>query len=226
MLTAGPEVARLPDSRGLRCLRALLAVPGREISSLDLAAGGAGLREARPEPSLDTAARDAYRRRLRELEAELDRADSAGDPLLAQRTEDERQVAAGRTAARQRIGRPAASAGRGGRASTRQCHTHAALCGGSHRIGGAARRSAPGVLDPYRPGLPLRTGAGRSDPLARVRANESFAAVVRLQGEHHPRRNSWIPPHTLSPQPDGSAASPPTTTAEMTTARRSCCCTA
>jgi hypothetical protein len=92
VLTAGPEVARLPDSRGLRYLRALLAAPGREISALDLAAGGAGLREARPEPSLDTAAREAYRRRLSELDAELDRADSTGDPQLAQRTEDERQA--------------------------------------------------------------------------------------------------------------------------------------
>ena len=72
MLLAGQELARLPDSRGLRYLRALLAVPGREISSLDLAAGGAGLRDARPEPVLDAAARDAYRRRLTALDAELD----------------------------------------------------------------------------------------------------------------------------------------------------------
>ena len=92
MLLAGQELARLPDSRGLRYLRALLAVPGREISSLDLAAGGAGLHDARPEQTLDAAARDAYRRRLSALDAQLDLADSTGDAELAQHVENERQA--------------------------------------------------------------------------------------------------------------------------------------
>ena len=92
VLTAGKETAHLPDSRGLRYLRALLAAPGREVGSLDLAAGGVGLRDARHEPTLDTAGRDAYRRRLSALDAELDRADSAGDAERAKRVEDERQA--------------------------------------------------------------------------------------------------------------------------------------
>jgi hypothetical protein len=45
LLTAGRERARLRDSRGLHYLQALLTVPGREITALDLAAGGAGLRD-------------------------------------------------------------------------------------------------------------------------------------------------------------------------------------
>ena len=43
LLEAGPEQARLRDSRGLHYLRALLAAPGSEIPALDLAAGGPGL---------------------------------------------------------------------------------------------------------------------------------------------------------------------------------------
>ena len=44
VLTAGDEQARLRDGRGLHYLRALLAAPGRDIRTLDLAAGGAGWR--------------------------------------------------------------------------------------------------------------------------------------------------------------------------------------
>jgi hypothetical protein len=40
LLQAGPEQARLRDSRGLHYLRALLAAPGSEIPALDLVAGG------------------------------------------------------------------------------------------------------------------------------------------------------------------------------------------
>jgi hypothetical protein len=39
LLEAGPERARLRDSRGLHYLRALLAAPGSEIPALDLVAG-------------------------------------------------------------------------------------------------------------------------------------------------------------------------------------------
>jgi len=93
LLTAGSERARLRDSRGLHYLRALLAAPGREITSLDLAAGGAGLRDT-PEvqPVLDASARGAYRRRLTALAAELDDADQAGDSARADRAETERQA--------------------------------------------------------------------------------------------------------------------------------------
>jgi len=92
LLTAGAERARLRDSRGLHYLRALLAAPGREIAALDLVAGGAGLLAAAAEPVLDAAARDAYRRRLTELAAELDAADRAGDSARGRRTADERQA--------------------------------------------------------------------------------------------------------------------------------------
>jgi len=90
LLTAGEERARLRDGRGLHYLRALLAAPGRDIRALDLAAGGAGLAPATTGPALDSAARDAYRRRLAEVTAGLEAADRAGDVTGADRAEAER----------------------------------------------------------------------------------------------------------------------------------------
>jgi hypothetical protein len=92
LLTAGDEQARLRDTRGLRYLRALLAAPNHEITSLDLVAGGTGLRGNLAEPVLDSAALDAYRRRLAALGGELEAADQAGDSARAERAETERQA--------------------------------------------------------------------------------------------------------------------------------------
>ena len=71
LLQAGPEHARLRDSRGLHYLRALLAAPGSDILALDLAAGGPGLAASDAGPLADAAARNAYRHRIRELDEEL-----------------------------------------------------------------------------------------------------------------------------------------------------------
>jgi tetratricopeptide (TPR) repeat protein len=90
LLTAGEERARLRDGRGMHYLRALLAVPGREIRALDLAARGAGLAPGRTGPVLDAAARDAYKRRLAEVTAAQETADRAGDQAAAARAEAER----------------------------------------------------------------------------------------------------------------------------------------
>ncbi len=92
VLQAGAERARLRDRRGLHHLRALLAVPGREIAALDLAAGGDGLRAPAPIAVLDRGGQEAFRRRLATVEAELDAADRAGDPNRAVAAEGERQA--------------------------------------------------------------------------------------------------------------------------------------
>ena len=89
-LQAGAEHARLPDGRGVRYLRMLLASPGQELRSIDLAAGGAGLVTTEAEPVLDDLARRAYRQRLSDLETELDDADAHGDEIRAARAETER----------------------------------------------------------------------------------------------------------------------------------------
>lgn len=89
-LEAGGESARVPDGRGPRHLRALLAAPGREIPALDLVAGGAGLAAPPPDPVLDGTARSSYRRRLAELDERLAAADRTGDVDAASVAQAER----------------------------------------------------------------------------------------------------------------------------------------
>jgi tetratricopeptide (TPR) repeat protein len=90
VLVAGAERARLPDSRGAQQLRSLLATPRHDVSALDLVAGGAGLAAAVAAPVLDGQALAAYRRRLLELETELQDADETGDAGRSERAEAER----------------------------------------------------------------------------------------------------------------------------------------
>lgn len=92
VLEAGEERARLRDGLGLHQLRSLLAAPGREISALDLAAGGAGLIPPARSPVLDSTAAAAYRTRLAVLDTELDAADEVGDRDRAAVAETEREM--------------------------------------------------------------------------------------------------------------------------------------
>jgi hypothetical protein len=70
---------QLRDSKGLHDLAALLARPGVQVAALDLASVGAPRVEGDAGEVLDGAAREAYRRRLIELEADATEADAAGD---------------------------------------------------------------------------------------------------------------------------------------------------
>lgn len=78
----GVEV-RLRDLKGMRYLARLLAEPGREFHVLDLVAGERRVGPCPPEgdlgPALDATATDAYRRRLRDIEEDIDEATRAGD---------------------------------------------------------------------------------------------------------------------------------------------------
>lgn len=75
--------ATVPDSKGMRDLAALLAVPGREVPVLDLveAAGGPPAAAAGGDVGerLDKPARDAYRQRLADIEDELAEARERAD---------------------------------------------------------------------------------------------------------------------------------------------------
>jgi AAA ATPase domain len=90
LLQAGEERARLRNSRGMHYLTRLVATPGRDIAALDLAADGAGLAMTQEAPLLDDTARAAYRRRLAELDDELEAADAAGDETRARQAAGER----------------------------------------------------------------------------------------------------------------------------------------
>lgn len=92
------RTARLRDSKGLRYLARLLAAPGRELHALDLVAlegGGpaAGVMAAGDAGELlDARARAAYRRRLAEIDEDLEDARETGDARRAVQAELERDV--------------------------------------------------------------------------------------------------------------------------------------
>ena len=91
--SVGPADAEqvLPDMRGLRHLHALLSRPGSDVAALDLVGGGGPvLDESGAGELLDRQALASYRRRLADIDAELDEAREWADPGRAARLEDER----------------------------------------------------------------------------------------------------------------------------------------
>jgi tetratricopeptide (TPR) repeat protein len=86
---------RLRDTKGLRYLAELLRSPGRELDVLDLAAGGssagtpAAVDLGDAGEGLDAQAKADYRRRLDDLRAELEEAESFNDPERALRAREE-----------------------------------------------------------------------------------------------------------------------------------------
>jgi hypothetical protein len=82
--------ARLPDAKGLRDLRTLLASPHVEVSATSLATDAYVSTDT--APVLDARAKAVYRRRLDDLDRELDRAAIRGDIGRAETLEKERQA--------------------------------------------------------------------------------------------------------------------------------------
>lgn len=108
LTSAGPTI-RLRHRRGVEQLSALLANPWREIPAVELA--GISTESASRTPLLDTEAKQAYRRKLLELDTALDRASECGDANLAARLDAER------TALVRELKRAAGLGGRGRRFS-------------------------------------------------------------------------------------------------------------
>ena len=110
--------------------------PRHEIAALDLAAGGGGLALPTVQPVLDARARADYRRRLQDLEEELDAADRRGDPVAAARVLDERSALVGELRhATGLVGRPRGVTAEGERA---RVNVTRALRGAIARIASAA----------------------------------------------------------------------------------------
>ena len=89
------RVVYLRDAKGLHDLAALLAEPGVDVPALDLAGHADFPRLARPaadQPVLDRTALAAYRRRLAELNDDLEAADAGADLGRRQRATDEREA--------------------------------------------------------------------------------------------------------------------------------------
>lgn len=93
---AGREV-RVPDAKGLRDLHTLLGSPGTEVPAVRLLAPEAGetavaARRLGGDPVLDETAKSAYRRRLDNLDAEIDEATELGQDTRAAELDREREA--------------------------------------------------------------------------------------------------------------------------------------
>ena len=69
----------LRDSKGLQLLHRLIAQPGSEVHVLDLVGASRDATASDSGPALDDKARDEYRRRVSELQEELEEAESLAD---------------------------------------------------------------------------------------------------------------------------------------------------
>jgi hypothetical protein len=125
----GDALFELPDMKGLRYLARLLAQPGCELHVLDLAAAGGGeAAGGAPDrgdagPVLDERAKAEYRRRVRELQGEIEEAESWNDPERAATAQLELEALTRQLAAAVGLGgrdRPAASAAERARVSVRK----------------------------------------------------------------------------------------------------------
>ncbi|MFJ2174136.1 ATP-binding protein [Streptomyces sp. NPDC087851] len=93
---AGRSV-HVPDAKGLRDLHTLLGHPGADLPAVQLLAPEGGrvvtaTRSLGGDAVLDERAKAAYKRRLAELDEEIDRACTHGDPARAAEGERERQA--------------------------------------------------------------------------------------------------------------------------------------
>jgi hypothetical protein len=93
-LAYGGQMFRLRDVKGLRYIAMLLASPGRELHVAELAGLEPSLQGDSSGPVLDAEAKEAYRRRLAELEDELEEARGWNDDERAVRLAGERDFIA------------------------------------------------------------------------------------------------------------------------------------
>ena len=125
-VTFDGHTVRVRDLKGMRYLARLLADPGRELHVLDLVAAEIGRgaavdsdRPARPPHStlgdagemLDARAKDAYRRRLAEIDDDIEQAQAVGDAERAAQADAERDFLVRELARAVRPGRPRPTSG-------------------------------------------------------------------------------------------------------------------
>lgn len=93
----GGETVRLKDLKGMRYLERLLSEPGREFHALDLVSVERGVLPTGPKPAecglevFDSKAREAYRRRLAEVDEDLAEAEANHDLARAELARADRQ---------------------------------------------------------------------------------------------------------------------------------------
>lgn len=85
------RTVRLRDARGLHYLARLLADPGRQLHVLDLVASGRAPDAGDAGELLDRRAKDAYRRRIAEIDEDIEEARKMGDVGRAAQADAERE---------------------------------------------------------------------------------------------------------------------------------------
>jgi hypothetical protein len=127
IVTYAGETAHLPDSKGLGDIAMLLSAPGRPVHVTELTGAPVGTTAA----DLDRTAIAAYRRRLAELDTELDEAEDNNDDVRAARARVERDAlldelsrGLGLGGRARRSGDPVERARKAVRARIRDCITH------------------------------------------------------------------------------------------------------
>lgn len=98
-ITWRDEVVRTRTSKGIEYLARLLAAPDQELHVLTVASpGGRSVKQVDPVlhianddagPLLDAKAKEAYRKRIRDLQEEIDEAESFNDPMRASLAREE-----------------------------------------------------------------------------------------------------------------------------------------
>ncbi|MCO1659063.1 ATP-binding protein [Pseudonocardia humida] len=98
-LAFADRAVHVPDAKGLHDIAALLAAPHTDVPAVDLLHGSVSTSTARrrprtpgADPIIDETAREAYRRRLTTLDAEIDDALDHGDDHRAARLDAERDA--------------------------------------------------------------------------------------------------------------------------------------
>jgi tetratricopeptide (TPR) repeat protein len=110
----GAEESAIPARRGLEHLHALLSNPGCEMSALHLAGGVQTVEQSGLGDVVDAQALAAYRRRLAEIDAELDEADARGAAAAGERLTSERDALLAEVSAATGLGGRPRTSGSGG----------------------------------------------------------------------------------------------------------------
>jgi hypothetical protein len=160
-LTMAGRTAHLPDAKGLRDLHTLISLPGKDIPVVELLnpEGGELVVAARRmggDAVLDDAAKASYRRRLAELDEEIDR---AVDDHRVERLDKERE------------------------ALLDELRSAAGLAGRSRKLGDESERARKTVTARIRDTL-RKLDAAHPELAAHLRASVSTGLTCRYQPEH------------------------------------------
>ncbi len=158
------------DSLGMRQLARLLAAPGSELAAVDLVGAEKGREVVVASdlgPALDARAKREYRRRISELQAEIEEAEDHNDPERAAKHRIELDALLDELRAAVGLGgrdRPQGSGAEKARINVSR-NVRRAIAVGRHR--GPRPRRPPAGVDPHRAPLLVLARAGRRPLLGR-----------------------------------------------------------